>query len=103
MVGLAVSRSVAPTMRAIAPSLAIAPSRSGECRIEAVAGLLGDGAEELLHGVGEHERELVTAQAGDGLGDGGDGVVVVHHRAVAGAAAGRQPHPGQPFSAVSIR
>ena len=30
IVGLAVSRSVAPTMRAIVPSLAIAPSRSGE-------------------------------------------------------------------------
>ena len=29
----------------------------------------------------------------DGLGDGGDGVVVVDHRAVPGAAAGGQPHP----------
>ena len=32
MVGLAVSRRVAPTIRAIGPSFAIAPSRSGASR-----------------------------------------------------------------------
>ena len=32
MVGLAVSRRVAPTIRAIGPSFAIAPSRSGESK-----------------------------------------------------------------------
>ena len=104
MVGLAVSRRVAPTIRAMPPSLAIAPSRSGESGSNVVAGLLAHRGEELLDRFGQHQRELVAAQPGDRLGDGGDGVVVVHHRAVSGAAACAVSRiQAMPFSAVSMR
>ena len=80
-------------MRAIGPELGDRALQIGRVHVEGVARLLGDGGQELLDGVGQHDRELVAAQLGDRLGDRGDGVVVVDHRPVPGAAAGGEAHP----------
>ena len=80
-------------MRAIGPSFSIGPVQIGRLGVERQAGLLADGGQELHDGVGEHQRKLVAAQPGNSLSDGGDRVVVVHHRAVPAPAAGGQPHP----------
>ena len=57
------------------------------------ARLLADGVQELHDGVGQHQRELVAAQPRHRLGERGDRVVVMDHRAVARSAARGQPHP----------
>ena len=54
----------------------------------------GDLVEEALHRLGEHQREAVAAQPGDGLGEDRHGVLVVDHRAVPRTGAHAQPHPG---------
>ena len=69
------------------------PGQVGRIHVELVARLLGDRLQELPDGIGHHQRELVAAEFCGRLGDRGDGVMVVDHRAVAREAAGDQLHP----------
>ena len=75
------------------PSFSIVPSKSDDSGVERNAGLLADGTQELDDGVGEHERKSVATESGNRFGEGGDGVLIVDHRAVPGLAPGGQPHP----------
>ena len=84
-------------MRAIGPSFSTSPSRSGGSVSKVYPVSSPTAVEELHDGVGQHQREAVAAQPRDRLGDRGDGVVVMGHRAVPRSAARRQPHPVQPL------
>ena len=71
----------------------MAPSRSGEFTSNVYPVSSPTAVRNCATGVGQHQRELVAAKPGHRLRDRGDGVVVVHDRAVTGAAARGQPHP----------
>ena len=93
MVGLTVSRTVAPTIRPSGPSFAIPPSTSSVGDLQARD--LAQPVEELPHRVVDAQREPVRPQPRDGRRDLGDGVVVVQERPVPRHPARPQPHPAQ--------
>ena len=66
----------------------------GRVQVDVHAELLGQRLQELADRLGHHDRELVPADPGDRLGQPGHRVVLVPHRAVAGAAARDQAQPG---------
>src|ERR1700741_44640 len=101
MVGLAVSRSVAPTTRANGPSLATEPARSSSSNstpVRSVRAVRKARTESVTtRGNWWAPRRGTAGGGAHGRSEFGDGFVAGGHGAVSRAPPHAQPHPGDPL------